>query len=78
MKATHTLKNSGYFDAKKELFEYTLENAEGDLIATVVQKTRDANIHQVLWYGGEKHGKSDLTEGGVVGLMEFVAQEPRQ
>lgn len=64
--------NRGFFDATKGLKLYSLEDGQGELIATVVQKTRDANIHQVLWYGGENHGKSDLTEGGVDGLMEFI------
>lgn len=69
-----TLKKNGYHDAAKRLKKYTVENAKGELIATVVQKTKDANIHQVLWYGGNKHGKSDITEGGLDGLMTFIGE----
>jgi hypothetical protein len=69
-----TLKLAGLFDAVKGLKQYTVEDESGELIATVVQKTQDANIHQVLWYGGDRHGKSDLTEGGVEGLMEFIGE----
>jgi hypothetical protein len=69
-----TLKNIGYHNAAKGLKKFTVEDALGQLIATVVQKTQDANIHEVLWYGGHKHGKSELTEGGVDGLMNFVGE----
>ena len=69
-----TLKASGFFNASKGLKSYNLENGACALIATVNQKTTDGNIHQVLWYGGDKHGKSSLTEGGIDGLMEFVGQ----
>ena len=54
--------------------EYALQDANKNLIATVVQKTKDKNIHEVLWYGGEKHGESELTEGGIESLMNFVGE----
>lgn len=66
------LKVNGFFNASKGLKKYTIEDAGGSLIATVNQKTKDGDIHEVLWYGGDKHGKSDLVEGGVEGLMDFV------
>lgn len=69
-----TLKSNGFFNAAKGLKKYTLEDANGYLVATVNQKTKDADIHEVLWYGGDKHGKSSLTDGGIDGLMEFVGE----
>lgn len=51
---------------------YCLYNGKNELIATVHQRSIDANIHRVNWYGGEMHGKSVLTEGGIDGMMDYT------
>jgi hypothetical protein len=68
------LNNAGYYNAAKNLKQYTLEDSQGNLLATIVQKTIDGDIHEILWYGGQRHGKSSLTEGGLEGLMNFVGE----
>lgn len=65
-----TLKSNGYYKADKKLKQYVLGGAEGKMIALVNQKTSDENIHEILWL----NGKSDLTEGGIDGVMEFVGE----
>jgi hypothetical protein len=73
MKALQTLTKTGSVKKSNGVMqEYSLCDANSNLIATVVQKTKDKNIHEILWFGGEKHGKSDLIDGGIEGLMNFV------
>mgnify|MGYP003407738891 FL=1 len=75
MNAAQTLKLNGKVQKNGALLgEYSLLDKNGGLIATVQQRTEDGNIHCVCWYGGDKHGKSSLTDGGIEGLMDFVGQ----
>ena len=53
---------------------YGLYDSNNQLLATVLQKTKDANIHEIFFYGGDKHGKTMLTEGNIDGLMEKVGE----
>ena len=52
--------------------QFSIKNAKGELIATVVAASKDGYIARICWYGGERHGKTDLAEGGLEGAMEFI------
>lgn len=69
LKYTQSVKKDGVWYKEYALY------SNNEFVATVVQKTEDENIHLVLWYGGDRHGKSDLTECGMDGLMDFVASK---
>jgi len=54
--------------------EYYVKNANQELIATLSPRSKDLNIFGIVWYGGEKHGKYELSEGGLEGAMEFIGE----
>ena len=76
MQALVTLLNAGLTHNKNgfALKEYNAKNSDGELIATVQQRSEDGNIHRIMWVGGERHGKSTLTEGGIDGLMDELGR----
>lgn len=51
---------------------YAIKDSLGELIATIAPATKDANIMRVCWFGGDRHGLVDLSEGGLDGAMEFI------
>lgn len=52
---------------------YSIKDDSGELIATICPATKDLNIFRISWFGGDKHGKQDLSEGNLAGAMEFIS-----
>lgn len=56
--------------------EYAIKDANGKLLAMVGPTLVGGdNFFRVYWYGGKMHGKITITEGGMEGMMDVIAQE---
>lgn len=70
---TQTLKKTTVtYRSNKAMQDYCAYDANGELIATVHQQTKDKSIHRVNWFGGIKHGKSELVECSIEGVMDLL------
>lgn len=57
--------------------EYAVYDADGEFVANIGPTGVGGDeFFRVYWYGcGSLHGKIDITEGGIEGALEYIAEK---